>query len=59
MGGPDFCEKKCPICTQPIEMLATFGGWPPFRPRWNPGTCRANMNRQSTMSFLENDPEIG
>ena len=41
MGDPDFCEKKCPICTraregnrlarfvQSVEMLVTFGGCPP------------------------------
>ena len=40
MGDPDYCEKKCPICSkarrghrlarffQSIEMLVTFGGYP-------------------------------
>ena len=38
IGDPEFCEKKCPVCTraragnrfcrfvQAIEMLVTFGG---------------------------------
>ena len=45
MGDPDFCEKKCPICTgarqgnrlarfvQAVEMLVTFGGCPHGRAR--------------------------
>ena len=45
MGNPDFCEKKCPICTkarqgnrlarflQEVEMLVTFGGCPHGRAR--------------------------
>jgi hypothetical protein len=45
MFHPDFCEKKCPICTrarqgrplarflQRIEMLLTFGGCPWGRAR--------------------------
>lgn len=40
MGDPDYCEKKCPVCTraragnrlarfvQTIELLVTFGGCP-------------------------------
>ncbi len=45
--NPDFCEKRCPICTrarqgkrwakilQAVEMLITFGGcpWGRARPR--------------------------
>ncbi len=45
MGDPDFCEKKCPICTkaregnrfakfvQTVELLVTFGGCPHGRAR--------------------------
>ena len=45
MFDPEFCEKRCPICTaarrgnrlarmlQRIEMLATFGGCPWGRAR--------------------------
>jgi hypothetical protein len=45
MFDPDFCEKRCPICTQArkgsrfarwlqsIEMMLTFGGCPWGRAR--------------------------
>jgi hypothetical protein len=45
MFDPDFCEKRCPICTrarqgkpvarflQAVEMLLTFGGCPWGRAR--------------------------
>ncbi len=45
MFNPDFCEKRCPICTrarkghsiaallQKFEMLLTFGGCPWGRAR--------------------------
>lgn len=45
MFDPEFCEKKCPVCTkarngdrfaqllQSIEMIVTFGGCPWCRAR--------------------------
>jgi hypothetical protein len=54
MGDPDFCEKKCPICTrarqgnhlarfvQAIEMLVTFGGCPHGRARQRKYGVRPN-----------------
>jgi len=54
MGDPDFCEKKCPICTrarqgnrlarfvQAIEMLVTFGGCPHGRARQKEYGVRPN-----------------
>ena len=54
MGDPDFCEKKCPICTrareghrlarfvQAVEMLVTFGGCPHGRARQRKYGVRPN-----------------
>ena len=51
---PDFCEKKCPVCTnarkgnriarfvQAIEMLVTFGGCPNGRARYRKYGVRPN-----------------
>jgi hypothetical protein len=54
MGDPDYCEKKCPICTrarggnrlakfiQAIELLVTFGGCPHGRARQQKYGVRPN-----------------
>ena len=54
MGDPDFCEKKCPVCTraregnrlarfvQAVEMLVTFGGCPHGRARQRKYGVRPN-----------------
>jgi hypothetical protein len=54
MADPDYCEKKCPICTrarqgnrlarfvQSIEMLVTFGGCPHGRARQRKYGVRPN-----------------
>jgi hypothetical protein len=51
---PDFCEKRCPVCTrarrgnplakllQTIEMLITFGGCPFGRARQRKYGVRPN-----------------
>ena len=54
MADPDYCEKKCPICTrarqgnrlarfvQSFEMLVTFGGCPYGRARQRKYGVRPN-----------------
>jgi hypothetical protein len=54
MGDPDYCEKKCPICTkarqgnrlarffQSIELWVTFGGCPHGRARQKKYGVRPN-----------------
>ena len=54
MFDPDFCEKRCPVCTrarrgnpvakffQTIEMLITFGGCPFGRARQRKYGVRPN-----------------
>lgn len=55
MADPDYCEDKCPICTnarkghrlakilQRIEMLVTFGGCPHGRARQRKYGVRPDM----------------